>query len=164
VRLSCAIADSAEPGDGLLAVLPLGALAAMVVNDHVLKPALGNAFTGKLSDFAGLAFFPLVLQAGYELIEARSGRPFSPRAPVLYVAVVLTGLVFALAKLTAAGAAACAWAIGALQWPLWALLHADSGGCALRPVAFVRDATDLFALPALALALVAGLGRIRSAG
>jgi hypothetical protein len=33
------------------------ALAALLLNDFVLKPAFGNAVTGKLSDFAGLFAF-----------------------------------------------------------------------------------------------------------
>ncbi len=37
------------------------ALALLVVNDWVLKPAFHNALTGKLSDFAGLAAFTLFL-------------------------------------------------------------------------------------------------------
>ena len=38
------------------------AIALLVVNDHVLKLACPGLVTGKLSDFAGLMFFPLCSQ------------------------------------------------------------------------------------------------------
>ncbi len=37
------------------------ALGILIVNDHILKAALGNVFTGKLSDFAGLFLAPVLL-------------------------------------------------------------------------------------------------------
>ena len=43
--------------DALLAPPALGALALLLLNDFVLKPAFHNALTGKLSDFAGLFLF-----------------------------------------------------------------------------------------------------------
>ena len=36
----------------------LAAIAVLVVNDHVLKSAYPGWLTGKLSDIAGLVFFP----------------------------------------------------------------------------------------------------------
>jgi hypothetical protein len=39
------------------------AVALLLVNDWILKPALGNWWTGKLSDFAGLYAFPLLWTA-----------------------------------------------------------------------------------------------------
>jgi hypothetical protein len=53
----------ARPADLLLSPLLLGALALLVVNDWVLKPAFHNALTGKLSDFAGVAALALFLRA-----------------------------------------------------------------------------------------------------
>lgn len=38
-----------------------GFLLLLVLNDHVLKPALGNWWTGKLSDAAGIILLPLLL-------------------------------------------------------------------------------------------------------
>ena len=37
-------------------------MALLGLNDHVLKGAFPGLITGKLSDFAGLVFFPLVLE------------------------------------------------------------------------------------------------------
>lgn len=34
----------------------------LALNDHVLKAAFPGLITGKLSDFAGLVFFPMVLE------------------------------------------------------------------------------------------------------
>src|SRR5215813_11555801 len=41
----------------------VGALGILLLNDHVLKPALHNWVTGKLSDFAGVFLFPMFLTA-----------------------------------------------------------------------------------------------------
>ena len=41
--------------------LSLGAVALLLLNDHVLKQAFPSILTGKLSDFAGLFFFPFLL-------------------------------------------------------------------------------------------------------
>jgi len=40
--------------------LSLAAIAALLINDHVLKPAWPSAVTGKLSDVAGLFFCPFL--------------------------------------------------------------------------------------------------------
>src|SRR5690242_20127817 len=49
----------------LLHPLPLAAVAVLAINDHLLKGAgvLPGWLTGKLSDIAGLFFFPLLLTA-----------------------------------------------------------------------------------------------------
>lgn len=39
----------------------ISALIVLAVNDHLLKAAFGNMITGKLSDFAGMVIFPLLL-------------------------------------------------------------------------------------------------------
>jgi hypothetical protein len=53
------------PGDEFLHPLPLSAMALLAVNDHWLKGSgvLPGWLTGKLSDFAGLIFFPLFVTA-----------------------------------------------------------------------------------------------------
>ncbi|MDP6933021.1 MAG: hypothetical protein QGG40_08885, partial [Myxococcota bacterium] len=48
------------PAEGLLHPAPLLALVVLVVNDHWGKGHLPAVLSGKLSDFAGLLFFPLV--------------------------------------------------------------------------------------------------------
>lgn len=54
------------PGSGLLHPVALGAVVVLVVNDHVLKAAFPGVITGKRSDFAGMLFFPVMLQSAAE--------------------------------------------------------------------------------------------------
>lgn len=136
------------PGDGLLRPLALAAIALLALNDHVFKSAFAGAWwTGKLSDLAGLAFFPLFLQALVELAAAAAGRPLPHARRTLAACAALTALVFALVKTTALGADAYRIAWGALQAPFRG---------SFAPVAFTMDPADLVALPAVALALWAG--------
>ena len=115
--------------------LPLVALVLLGVNDHFFKGSglLPGWLTGKLSDFAGLAFFPLLLTAGADtlvwLVTKRVD--FSLRRWKLAVAIAATGLAFAALKIVPGAA-------GALDGVL--------GGHT------VADPTDLVALGALAAA------------
>jgi hypothetical protein len=136
---------------GLVHPVPLVAMLVLALNDHWAKAAFPGLVTGKVSDFAGLAFFPLLLQAGWEVALRR---PASHR--VLRRATVVTGLVFALTKTWPPANDAWAWALGVLQWPALAVAR---GQPAPVPVLAVCDPTDLVALPALGLALWAGRGR-----
>jgi len=111
----------------------LAALVLLVVNDHVLKGWWPGVITGKLSDVAGLVFFPV-------LLATLTGM----RAPI--ACVIATGVVFALVKTVPACADAYAHAIGFLQWPVRAI-----AGKPYAAAAVVVDPTDLVALPALAL-------------
>ena len=47
-------------------------IALLILNDHILKASIPSWFTGKLSDFAGLFFFPFIIAAGLSLLLARS--------------------------------------------------------------------------------------------
>ncbi len=151
------------PGDGLLHALPLAALAVLVLNDHVGKRAFPGWITGKLSDVAGMVFFPLLLQAAGEIALAAAGRAWGPSRRALLAAVIATGVVFGLAKtwtpandLVRAGA-------GLVHWPAqlaWAALHGVPAPRPARP-ALVQDASDLLALPALLLGMIAARGRPR---
>jgi len=131
--------------------LPLFALVALVVNDHLLKGAgiLPAAVTGKLSDFAGLLFFPLLCTAATDLLllgAARLGAPvdFSLRPYKLAIATLASAGLFALIKLSESGARTVADLLAAVGFPSQ----------------IVADPTDLFALPALALAYWLGLREI----
>lgn len=132
---------SPTPGGGLLHPGALVAVGVLVLNDHFLKAAFPGFVTGKLSDFAGLAFFPLFLQAGMEWL----GAPVSRR--VLLASCVATAAVFAGVKTVPVMHTAYEVGLGLLQLPFRALAGGSGGRVALQ-----MDATDLIALPAVGLA------------
>ena len=122
------------------------------MNDHVLKAAArGTAFgvvTGKLSDVAGMVFFPILVVAGIELMR-QWRRSFPGPMPSVAVAVAsLVAVVFTLTKVsTVAGHVyAMTWAV--LQWPFRAALAlwSDDVVPSLQPVANVVDPTDVVAI------------------
>ena len=65
----------------LLHPLPLAAIALTALNDHLLKGsgALPGWLTGKLSDFAGLFFFPIAVVAAWRAPRAGGGRAWTRR-------------------------------------------------------------------------------------
>lgn len=70
-------------------------IALLLINDHVLK-AIGPAWlTGKLSDFAGLFFFPFIIAAGLSLFSYKFK---VKRQQIGQVAFVIAILWFALLK------------------------------------------------------------------
>jgi hypothetical protein len=139
----------------LVAPLPLLAVLVLVLNDWVLSPRalLPAVVTGKLSDFAGLFFFPLLLTAGWNTIRflARRARGVDAAAVALtarqlVVATVATGVVFAVVKL----------------WPPAALVLARALTAVTRRTAqIVPDPTDLLALVMLPLAYLHGRRAMR---
>lgn len=134
----------------LLHPVSLAAIALLVVNDHVLKAAWPGLVTGKLSDVAGLVFFPLFLAA-----VARELRPSLPLRRTVVACALFTALGLAAIKLWPLAGDAYRVGLGALQWPfraLWALLH-DHGLPALARVALTPDPTDLVAIPAVLIAV-----------
>ncbi|QSQ28273.1 hypothetical protein JY651_26725 [Pyxidicoccus parkwayensis] len=145
----------------MLHPLALGAVALLIVNDHVLKKHWPSWWTGKLSDLAGMVMFPLLLQALWEVARARTGGGFRPSRTVLVTCVVLTGLCFSATKSWGPAAEAWRWSLGFLQWPVRlgvALLHGRPLP-GVAPVAHVMDVTDLLALPGLLVALAVGWRR-----
>ena len=136
----------ATPGDGMLHPLALFSVFVLALNDHWGKSHLPPLLAGKLSDFTGLALFPLLLESLWELATRR----LASRA-ARNVCVALTAAVFALVKTTHAGNAAYASTVGALQWPFYAALSLarHEGLPARQRVSCVMDPTDLVALVAL---------------
>lgn len=130
------------PAAELLAPLPLLALALLVVNDWALKPSTAPRWlTGKLSDVAGLAVFPLIVTASLDVVLAGVARlgarvDFTLRRWKLAVACVATAGGFAAMKLS----------------PAIARLVADALSATVIDSRVVPDPTDLLALPAVALA------------
>ncbi len=121
--------------------LPVAATVLLAVNDHLLKGTglVPGWLTGKLSDFAGLFFAPLLLaELTLVLVPARCPEGVFRRA-LACAALVAAG--FSAVKLSAAGNALYLFALETLTAPLgWSF-------------ASVRDPTDLLALPMCALAV-----------
>ena len=115
---------------------------------------------------AGLVFFPLFLQGAWELLLTLLRRPWRPSLRVLLLAALATGLVFALIQLWPPASEAYRHGLALLQWPfraLWALARAAPLP-AVSTVYLHADPSDCLALPALGLAIWAGLKRARRNG
>ncbi|APR80760.1 Hypothetical protein A7982_06107 [Minicystis rosea] len=113
--------------------LPLAAVAVLAFNDHVLKGSglLPGWITGKLSDVAGLFFFPILLVAlarGTHCLLR--GRDIADKRSLAAASVIVTGAVFTLLKLHAP--------FNAWVTSVWGVN--------------VMDPTDLCALPVVPLA------------
>lgn len=147
---SDAEARSAALTKALVHPLVVGAVLVLIVNDHLLKRAMPGLITGKLSDVAGLVFFPLTLAVALAWLARRAGRRAEPVRLVASTAV-LTGVVFALVKTTAVGGWWYRHGLAALQCPARVALAWLTGARPECPaeVSLTPDVTDLVALPAL---------------
>jgi hypothetical protein len=151
-------------GDGMLHPVVIGAVAMLIANDQFLKSVAPGVVTGKLSDVAGLLFFPLLIVAAVEIVAALRGRWRQPSDRVAVAAVVATGLVFAAVKLFPAAEGVYELLLGIIQWPFQTAAALLAGRAAGPPVAveLSRDPTDLVALAALWVPF--HLGRRRAEG
>jgi hypothetical protein len=127
------------------------ALVVLILNDWVLKPSswAPPLLTGKLSDFAGLLFFPLLLTALGDcllLLASRLGAPvdFTLSRGKVLASIVATGAVFSLVKLSA----------------LANQVAVDLAHSVGLPARIVRDPSDLIALVVLWLSWRIGLAEI----
>src|SRR5262245_27137679 len=93
----------------------------LLINDHWGKGHLPAWLSGKLSDFAGMLFFPLFLLSLWEFSRHRVA---SRRA--LIVCVCATGVTFALVKTTALFHALYGFTWALFQWPFHAIRAALS--------------------------------------
>jgi hypothetical protein len=150
----------AVPADALLHPVALAAIAVLLLNDHVLKDAAPGLVTGKLSDVAGLAFFPLVLLGTWEVIRSAVGRWSGPSPRSLALSVFVTAIVFGLVKTTDLAAGVFATTLGAAQWAIGFALTAGHRSSDFVPTLVVRDPTDLVALPAVLIAAWIGSSRL----
>jgi hypothetical protein len=140
------------PGDLVLFPTAIASLSLLLVNDHLLKERYANAVTGKLSDFAGLVFMPILLIALAEVGRAALGRrPWGVTIPTVTACVLLVGATFILVKTWAPATRVYGAGSGLVGWVIEAI-RAQAQGSALPRVPavhVVRDPTDLFALVAL---------------
>ena len=149
------------PGGGLAHPIAIAAMLTLIANDHWWKHAHPSWLTGKLSDFAGIVFFPLLLEAVVEVVAAGIKRYDGPSSLILYVMIGLTAVGFTWVKTTALGAHAYGLVLGGAQWPFQRLIAWVLGRPphALGHPGIVRDASDLGALVGLALTYVVGRAR-----
>ena len=140
--------NSGLPIREFLHPVSLAALALCAINDHLLKGAnlLPSFVTGKLSDFAGLLFFPLFLTATVDTLLYFVSIPLEAlgRRPLPYI-------------LTRAEAAAACIVTGALFTALQLLpafknLYIAAHRLIGLHVRVTQDPTDLIALLALPVA------------
>jgi hypothetical protein len=113
----------------------LVAIATLIVNDHWLKWHHPCWLTGKLSDVAGLTFFPLLVLA---ILPVRCTRV------TIVVSAVATAVVFALIKTVPAATDVYRDVVGILNGLI---------GRGFGPVDAVTDPTDLVALPFVTIAV-----------
>lgn len=139
--------------------MALVAVALLVLNDHVLKRAYPGFLTGKLSDVAGMVFFPLLLTSIVLAV-----RPSAPRERVLAVACLATAVVFAATKTLPVANEAYRVAWGAMQWPVRALVAWARGRATpgIARVVLVRDPSDVLAVPFVLVAFAAGRSWFRT--
>jgi hypothetical protein len=145
--------------------ITLLALGLLLLNDHVLKAAWPGPVTGKLSDLAGLIFFPLLMVSAAELALALVSRWRRPGVGLLALAVGVSGIGFALVKTVPAITEASEWGFGLAQWVLSMPVRLAAGSPVppIGSTTIAPDASDLVALPCLAIAFVIGLARVRNA-
>jgi hypothetical protein len=131
--------------DLLLLPSSLGAVALLALNDHLLKGHFAGFWTGKLSDFAGLYFFPFFLLALVVTVWPAAGsNAGSTRS--LGVACLLTALVFSAINISPAASGLCERVVTEI-WQLFGVA---------RRVHHIADAEDLMALPMALLAYLVG--------
>lgn len=140
------------PGDLVLLPVSIISLAVLVVNDHFLKDRYHNAVTGKLSDAAGIVFFPLFLAAIIEVIAALATRRRWRFSEVgITVCVISSGAAFALTKLWSPAGHIYRILTAGMEWPFFAVKSMITG-TAIPGVAgahLVHDPSDLLVLPLL---------------
>jgi hypothetical protein len=106
-------------------------IALLLVNDHILKVLYPSWITGKLSDFAGLFFFPFIVAAGLGFLLSKYK---VPSIRVGQIAFGLVGIWFILLK----------------TLPAMNFLTTDLTSLLLGiPTKFVMDPSDLAALFAM---------------
>jgi hypothetical protein len=102
----------------------IASIVILMVNDHILKVFVPSALTGKLSDFAGLYFFPFLLAIPLSLLFDRSGRR---QRTIGGLSILLTASLFTMIKISPSVNAAPTDLIALLILiPSWRLWNQDS--------------------------------------
>ena len=144
---------SAPLGPGVILTHPLiiAMLVLWIINDHVLKSLLANGLTGKLSDIASLAVFPLIPVAVYEIACGLRGVPTRGIKTVLYLSLFATGSVMVGINVWDGWAEAYRVGLGICQWPFYAFAAVMTGDTVSPPhtVQLTMDPTDIWTLPSL---------------
>jgi MFS superfamily sulfate permease-like transporter len=135
------------PGSIIVHPIALLAMATTWCNDRYLKHVHPGWVTGKLSDLAGLAFFPFWAIGCIELLLLLCGRRRLARTRSMLVVVVATAFLFSGIKLSPA----------ASRYYEHFIARIRSVGLSTSvpnvQVSNAVDLTDLIALPALGLGL-----------
>jgi hypothetical protein len=149
----------------LLSPAAVAAIVVLVVNDHWGKAYFANTLTGKLSDGAGLLFFPLLVISLLEGAWALwSRQPQRVNRRLVTSAVAATGAAFAAVKLSAPIAELWSQLIGVGFHPIRVLLAVSNGAPMpdVAPVVVRADPWDLLALPVLVVPLLLGWSHVRA--
>lgn len=133
---------------------PVFAVFVLFLNDHILKHAWPGWITGKLSDVAGMTFFPVLLTTLAAVFVARARRDDATFDRMLLVACIATAVAFAATKTIPSANEAYRVVWGAMLWPVRALRSVGHGHGlpGFARVVLVRDPSDLLALPFVLLA------------
>jgi hypothetical protein len=144
-RTNAAVRRRRTPGDLLVRPIAVVALMTLIVNDHIIKQRWPGLLSGKLSDIAGLVFFPLLIVSVCEVTRAAVGRPWQMGKRGVVAVAVAVVIGFAATKLSTAVAASYGDMLGWLRWPL--IGHWSQ-------VAISQDPTDVICAPAAILAWI----------
>lgn len=141
--------------DAALHPLVIVSIVVLMVNDHFLKEQYPSLLTGKLSDVAGLIFFPVVVFSLFELTQRWQRKPL-PSFRVAVVICLTCGVGFALVKTVPAINAAYCQVLAGLRWPFRAgsALWSGEPVPGLERVIVLRDATDLWTVAAVVVAML----------
>lgn len=134
--------DDRVRGDLVLHPVALASLVVLLLNDHVLKAAAPGFVTGKLSDLAGMAFFPFLLLAARDALLRRP-----PTVRSAWAAALVTASMFAAVKLSDPARDLYATVVGWLRYPADALL---TGTDSPVPVVIQPDPGDVVTVVACA--------------
>ncbi|MFZ4434526.1 MAG: hypothetical protein ACOYOQ_15140 [Microthrixaceae bacterium] len=124
----------------------------MLVNDLVLKQHFPGVVSGKLSDFAGPIYFPLLLVSVAEVLRwAVRCRPWELPPVATLITALVVGVVFVLIKVWEPAADLYRPGVAAALWPPRALgsLALGHGVPPLRPITLYQDRWDLLGLVVL---------------